>query len=403
MQKEKVIIFLLACINFTHILDFMIMMPLGPQFMRTFKIDAQAFGFLVSSYTFSSFISGLIAAFFVDRFDRKSILLIGYLGFVLGTFACAIAPTFGFLLLARAVAGFFGGVSSAQVMSIVGDLIPFERRGQAMGILTTAFSVASVVGVPFGLYLAAEITWHAPFVLVAIFGFIALPFIWLFIPSMTDHISQADQKPSPAIAYWHLSKDFNQQMGLILLSFLVIGHFMIIPYISPYLVANVGFQERDLTYVYLVGGAFTMFTAPILGKWADRYGKFKVLRILLILSALPIFLITNMPRVPIYWVLVATVMFFVFSGGRFIPSQAILSQIVPPQQRGGYMSIIGSFRDLASGGAALLSGFIISENAQKELINYQYVGYLAIILSLVAILIAQNLKTIDQPQEAVVK
>lgn len=403
MQKEKIIIFILACINFTHIMDFMIMMPLGPQLMRTFKIDAQAFGFLVSSYTFSSFVSGLIAAFFVDRFDRKTVLLTGYWGFVIGTFFCAIAPSFWFLLLARAIAGFFGGVIGAQVMSIVGDLVPFERRGKAMGVLMTAFSMASVVGVPFGLYLAAEFSWHAPFVIVAVLGLLLLPFIWLYIPSMTGHISTAEIKPSRAIAYYHLKEDFNQQLGIIFLIFLVVGHFMIIPFISPYLVANVGFSEYDLSYIYLVGGAFTMVTSPILGRWADRYGKFQVLRVLLILSIIPIFLITNMPRVPIYWVLVASAMFFVFSGGRFVPAQAMMSQVVPPQQRGGYMSITASFRDLATGGAAVLGGFIISENAQKELINYQYVGYLAILLSLACIFIAQNLKTVDSPKEMIVK
>ena len=140
-SKESIILLLLAAINFTHILDFMIMMPLGNYLMPYFNISSQQFSMLVAAYTFSAGISGFLAAFFVDRFDRKRVLLVGYSGFLVGTLFCALSPTYSILLLSRIVAGMFGGLIGAQVVSIVADIVPYERRGAAMGIIMAAFSV----------------------------------------------------------------------------------------------------------------------------------------------------------------------------------------------------------------------------------------------------------------------
>ena len=398
MNKEKIIVFLLACINFTHIMDFMIMMPLGPQLMRLFQISPQEFGLIVSSYTFSAGIAGFLAAFFVDRFDRKLILTIAYIGFVSGTFACAYAPTYAFLVAARIIAGAFGGLIGAQVFSIIGDLIPYERRGSAMGNMSAAFSVASVVGVPFALYVAAEWSWNATFFIIASLGTIIIPFIFSTLPQMTGHVVKI-QNHRPFAVIENILQDKNQQIGLLFGVILMVGHFSIIPFISAYMVANVGFSEKDLTYIYLVGGVFTFFSSPIIGKLADKYGKLKIFTIFGFLALFPIFLITNMPRVPIAWALVATAMFFVFASSRFIPANAMITSLVTPQQRGGFMSISASLQQLASGFASFAAGLVVSKSATGELLGYNYVGYVAIAVSILCIFVAQKLKI--APIEAV--
>lgn len=392
INKEQIIVLLLACINFTHIMDFMIMMPLGPQLMRLFQISPQEFGLIVSAYTFSAGISGFLAAFFVDRFDRKQILLFAYTGFVLGTFACAFAPTYLFLVIARVLTGIFGGLIGAQVFSIIGDIIPYERRGSAMGSISAAFSMASVVGVPFSLYIAAELSWHAPFVLIASLGALLIPFVYKIFPKMDSHIQQS-MKSQPFAVIENIAKDSNQQLGLLFGVILIVGHFSIIPFISPYMVANVGFSEKELTYIYFVGGVLTFFTSPLIGKLSDKYGKLKIFTLFGILALIPIFLITNMPKIPIPLALVVTAMFFVFASSRFIPANAMITSLVSPQQRGGYMSISYSLQQLASGGAAFIAGLIVSKSANGELQNYEYVGYMAILVSIACVFVAQKLKT----------
>ncbi len=275
-KQENIILYLLAAINFTHIIDFMMMMPLGPQLMRYFTINPQQFGYLVSSYTLSAGVSGFLMAFFVDRFNRKSVLMAGYTGFVVGTLACGVAPTYELLMAARIVAGLFGGLISAQVLSIVGDIVPFERRGQAMGVVMMAFSVASIVGVPFGLFVATTLTWHAPFLIVGALGILLLPTIYILLPSMGGHIRK-EKGFNPMRVIRPILESRHQQMGILLMVLLVFGHFMVIPFLSPYMVANVGFSEETLFLIYLCGGIATLFTSPFIGKIADKVGKFRVL------------------------------------------------------------------------------------------------------------------------------
>src|SRR5688572_7933923 len=194
-RKERIILLILAGLNFTHILDFMIMMPLGNYLMPYFNISAQQFSILVAAYTFSAGISGFAAAFFVDQYDRKKILLLGYCGFLLGTIACGFAPNYELLLASRTLAGVFGGLIGAQVLSIVSDMFGYERRGMAMGTIMSSFAVASVVGVPFALYLANLVSWHAPFLLVGILGAVIVPLIVKFIPPLTAHVRKDEPAP----------------------------------------------------------------------------------------------------------------------------------------------------------------------------------------------------------------
>jgi DHA1 family inner membrane transport protein len=394
MQKnERIILITLAAINFTNIMDFMIMMPLGPQLMRLFNITPQQFGLVVSAYTFSAGVSGFLSAFFVDRFDRKSFLRFLYTGFLVGTLACGLAPTYELLLAARVFTGLFGGVLGALILSIVGDLIPFERRGSAMGTIMAAFSAASVFGVPFGLYIAHLLDWHAPFIFLAICGLPIMFLIWKYIPSITAHVHNKADRPNPLKILQAITSNKNQRKAITLMIILMFGHFSVVPFLSPYMVSNVGFEESQLSYIYAVGGAFTIFSSPLIGKWADKYGKLKVFTIFICLCTLPLFFITNMPHVPIWIALIATSGFFVFSGGRFIPAQAMVTATVNPQTRGSFMSITSSLQQLASGAAAYIAGMIIVKQPNGELLNYNWVGYMSIAATLICLFLARRIRT----------
>lgn len=395
-QKEKLLLFILACINFTHIIDFMIMMPLGPQLMKIFDISPRQFGFVVSAYGLSAGISGFLSAFFVDNYDRKKVVLFAYIGFVIGTLACAVAPTYEILILARVVAGVFGGLIGAQVLSIVADTFEYERRATAMGFITTAFSLASVVGIPAGLYLANHFGWHSPFLVLGVLGVLVIFLIYRYVPTLDKHLKNRQPKESPFAVITDITRNPNQLRALCLSTIIMLGHFSIIPYISPTLVANVGFSQGNIFLIYFVGGLLTIFSAPMVGKLADRKGKYPIFVTFALLSMIPIFLITNMFSGVLWGVLVISGIFFVFSNGRLIPTQAIVSNVVGSRQRGSFMAINSSVQLFAQAIATNIGGFIIHKTASGYLENYQYVGYFAIIMIFISIFIAKTVKPIAQ-------
>ena len=394
-NQERILLFLLAAVNFTHIVDFMIMMPLGDALTKYFTISMQQFSVLVSAYTISAGISGFFGAFFIDRFDRKTALIFTYTEFALGTLACAIAPTYILLLIARSLTGFFGGLIGALVMSIVSDAVPFERRGEAMGIIMSAFSAASVLGVPFGLYLNSLYSWHAPFLFLGSMSLVIGFLLYQLLPTLRGHLEKNMTIKNPIVILGNIFKDINQINALLLGVFLIVGQFMVIPFLAPYMIRNVGFTEGQLVYIYLVGGALTLFTAPMVGRLADKYGKLRIFTIFMLLTIIPIILITNMPKIHIGLALVVTGMFFVFASGRMIPAQAMITASVGSANRGSFMSIQSSTQQLSSGLSSFIGGLIIVETSTRSLLNYQYIGYFAILTIIIAILIAPRLKVAE--------
>lgn len=401
LKNERFLLFTLAAINFTNIMDFMIMMPLGPQLMRLFQITPQQFGLLVSSYTFSAGTSGLLATFFIDRFDRKNALQFFFVGFVLGTFACGLAQGYEQLVAARIFTGMFGGILGASVMSIIADLIPMERRGTAMGVLTSGFSVASVFGVPFGLFIANLSDWHAPFLFLGLVGCIIFYFIWKFVPNVNEHILSKEARPEPWNIITNIVTDKEQVKALLLMMALMLGHFCIVPFISPYMVANVGFTDGDLTYIYLIGGAFTIFTSPLIGKWSDKYGKLKMFTLFVVLCWIPAIGITHMPKIPLVAALFVTSLFFIFSGGRFIPAQAMVSGAVKPATRGSFMSFSSAMQQMMAGVASYVAGLIVTKAPDGTLNGYNYVGYISVALTMLCIFLARRLKIKEGSEQTV--
>ncbi|MBA2744815.1 MAG: MFS transporter [Flavisolibacter sp.] len=379
-RKERIMLLILASINFTHILDFMIMMPLGNFLMPHFDISARYFSWIVAAYPVTAFFSGLIAAFYVDRFDRKKVLMFAYCGFIVGTITCGIAPTAGLLMVARTLTGLFGGLIGAQVLSIIADSFPYEKRGRAMATVFMAFSLASVFGVPFSLYLSNMISWHAPFIFIGILGMVLLPFINKFLPQVKGHIQEGKKRESIGVVFSSIFKNKSQVMALFLTGGLMFGHFLVIPFINPYMEFNVGFTKEQTPMIYMVGGVCAFISSNFIGRLADKYGKLKIFIICLLLSLFPILLITNMPSIPFYLVLAVFGFWFTFSTGRNIPAQAMISTVVKPMERGKFMSFNSSFQQLFTGLASVVSGLIVTRDEAGRIYNYNWVGYLSVFM-----------------------
>jgi len=382
-SKEKILLIILASINFTHILDFMIMMPLGNYLMPYFKINPQQFTLLVAAYTISAGISGFIAAFFVDKYDRKKILLFGYTGFLLGTIACGFAPTYLTLFSARVFAGVFGGLIGAQVLSIVADTFAYDRRGAAMGAVMSSFSIASTLGVPFSLYLANLFSWHAPFLLIGFLGIIIIPMISKYVPAMNAHISKPTGTVNKFEVLTSVLSNPKQRMALLFSGLIMMGHFLIIPFINPYMEFNNGYSKHQTPLIYLVGGVAAFFASNILGKLSDKYGKLKVFMICIILSLPLVVIITNMPPISFSIVLVFFALWFIMATGRGVTAQALVSNVVETQKRGSFMSFNSSVQQLGTGAASIIAGLIVLEGEGGKILHYPWLGYLSILVLLI--------------------
>lgn len=389
-REENVFLYVLAAIQFTHILDFMIVMPLGPRLMDVFRITPAQFGLIVSTYTFSAGISGLVAAWFLDRFDRKVALLWLYAGFGAGTLACALAPDYHFLVAARLLAGGFGGVASATILAIIGDAIPPQRRGAAMGTLFSSFSLASIAGVPAGLFLANHLGWHAPFYLLAGLSVAISTMAFYALPPMRDHLGRVKDKP------WEEMKvivgRINHWRAFALTIVMTMAGFMIIPYLSPSLVANAGMTNEQLPLIYLCGGSVTFFSMRWIGRLSDRLGLLRVFVAVSILSIFPILIISRLPPVPLWTALIVSACFMVLTSGRFIPGMAMITNSVQAQYRGGFMSVNSAMQQFASGLASLIAGAVITSGAGGRLEHYGTVGLLGAGCVLVSMLLARGLK-----------
>lgn len=401
---EKKILTILAFVQFNHIVDFMIIMPMGPQLMRLFDIETQQFSLLVSSYTFFAGVSGFLASFYMDRFDRKKSLFFLFAGFTLATVFCGVARDYYTLLIARALAGFFGGVMNSIILSITSDLIDYKRRGTAMGFLATAFSLASILGVPFSIFLSQSIAWYAPFIFLALLCVIILYGIYLYVPSVNKHVMDESRtnKDLPQKAFWQpvisVLQSPVQRTALVFMFFVMFSHFSIIPFVATSQVVNAGLSEKQLTLIYLIGGICSFFSAPYVGRLSDVYGKAKIYMYSLLFSIIPILLITHQGKDHLWVVLIVAGLFFVSAGSRMIPAQALVSAAVSAQQRGTFMSLLSCMQSLAMALGAYTAGVMVTIDPKDgRLLNYPAVGYMAIVVGLLTLVILQKLKYLDQP------
>jgi predicted MFS family arabinose efflux permease len=363
-RYQVFVIALIAILQFTVILDFMIMAPLGAQMMRVLAISPSHFGWVVSAYAFSAGVSGILAAGFADKFDRKKMLLFFYTGFIIGTIFCGIAPGYQSLVLARIVTGLFGGVLFSINMAIVADLFPLEVRGRVMGYVQTAFA-------------ANRWGWHMPFRMIAVccilLGFVIIK--WL--RPVNGHLQQrSERRPLAHLLQTASHKRYIRAFATT--AFLSTGGFLMMPYSSAFLVHNVGITETILPVVFVVAGAVGIFTGPIIGKWSDRVGKFRVFIYGSLLGTIMVPIITHMTFTPLWEVLLLNTLMYTAVFSRVIPSQALISAVPDRQDRGAFMSINSSVQQLGGGIASAIGGLIIAENSKGLLVNYDVLGWVTV-------------------------
>jgi predicted MFS family arabinose efflux permease len=389
--SERRILFVLAAIQFTAIVDFLIIMPLGPQYMRVLGIGPGQFGIIVSAYAVAAGIAGVAASLFLDHFNRKTALLWLYAGFAVSTLLCALAPTYHLLVAARVAAGAFGGVAGSLILAIIGDVVPAERRGAAMGLVMSSFSIASICGVPLGLVLASEISWHVPFfALAGISAAILLPASRLLPPLQghKEHVGEA----SPMERFRAVLLERDHQKAFLFMAILTCAGFLIFPYISNYMVMNVGLTEKQLPLIYVSGGLCTLFSMNWIGRWADRAGKLPVFRIASVCAIGAILTLTNLPRVPVALAIASSTALMICMSGRMVPAMALMTGAVEPRFRGGFMSINSAVQQFSSGIAAVISGAMIGQGAHGELTRFRWVGVLSACAALSCIYLAKFLK-----------
>ncbi|WP_353244817.1 MFS transporter [Limnohabitans sp.] len=395
-RRERWLLLTLAGIQFTHILDFMIMMPLGPQFTALFGISNAQFGLLVSAYTLSAGLSGLMAATYIDRFSRKQLLLTMYTLFGLATLACGLAPDYFWLMAARIAAGLFGGVLSALAQTIVADVIPFERRGRAMSVVMTSFSVSTVAGVPLGLFLAAHFNWHAPFFGIALLVGLLAWGAWQTLPRLDAHLHHPER-----VNVWRgigqVLAEPNHLKAFGVSGLMMFASFTVIPYITIYLQSNAGMQTDEVPWVYLCGGLTTLLTARYFGRLTDRVGKVKVFQRLALAVTLPLMATTLSQGLPLWGLLLISTSFFAMMSGRMIPGMAMISSSVEPRLRGTFMTLNSAVQSASMGLAALVGGLIIGRDAQGHLTLYWVAGLLGVLASGLSAWLAGRLRLQGAP------
>ena len=383
-RAERFFLLTLAGIQFSHVLDFMIMMPLGPILMAALGIGTHEFGLLVASYSFSAAVSGVLAATFVDLFERKRLLLVSFVLFALATLACGLAPSYPVLMLARGLAGVFGGIMGALIHTMFGDAIPFSRRARASGIVSSAFSVSTIAGVPLSLWLANHLGWRAPFIFIAGLSVIFLAIGLRFLPELRHHLSE-EKRAHLLSATFSVLGDANHLRALLFSALIIFSGFTVIPYITVYAVNNVGIAQQDIPLVYLVGGFATFISARLIGRWADKHGKVEVYRLVAGLAMVPLLVLTHVGAVPLWVWVMCTTSFFVLISGRMIPAMAIIASAAQPKLRGTFLSLNGTVQSLAMGLATTLAGYLTSLDAGGRIVGYPQVGYVAVAANLVAI------------------
>ncbi|BCM24314.1 MFS transporter [Methyloradius palustris] len=380
---QKLVVGLLAFLQFSIILDFMIIAPLGALIMPAMVITTKQFSMIVSAYAFSAGLSGLLVAGFADRYDRKKLLLFFYTGFVLSTLWCGLAQTFPMLLLARIVTGIFGGVIGSIVLAIATDLFAVQLRGRVMGLIQTAFGASQILGLPVGLYLSSRWNWHAPFLVMVIFG-LAGGLVMLFkLRPIVDHLAA----PPERSAFHHLLstiKDPRYLSAFATTALLTTGGFMLMPFSSAFTVNNIGIKIEHLPTIYFLTGIFTIFVGPLVGKAADAFGKLPVFILGSFVTVVMVLIYTHLGNVPLTTVILVNVLMFTGIFSRLIPFQALVSSVPEQTKRGSFNAVSASIQQFSGGIASVIAGHIVSFGTDGKLQHFPVVGYVMIVTVMIS-------------------
>jgi len=387
-SREITTLLTLGTVQFTHVLDFMIMMPLGALLMRTFAITPAQFTYLVASYGIAAAVSGFVGGFFMDRFDRKRALLFTYTGFGLATLACALAPTHHWLLVARLAAGAFGGLSGSLVSAMIADIIPPERRGRANSIVMSAFPVATVLGIPAGLFLAEKFGWHGPFFLLAACSVPTLVLGAFVLP----HLRTAVRDHQPIRQMRAILSHPIHQRALALGAILIMGGGCLVPFVAPAMVANMGILESQLPIVYAVGGAGAFVSMPLIGWLSDHMDRLRLLIWISIAASVSALVMTRLGPATVTFAAVMMAIFMVTMSGRFPPAMTMVTNAVEARYRGGFMAVNSSLQQAASALANVIAGLFVTGDGHGHLVGYPALSYVAVGFFFLTVLLAVGLR-----------
>ena len=396
-MKEKIFtryeIFVIAIISFlqfTVVLDFMVLSPLGAMLMPELEIVPAQFGMVVSAYAFSAGASGFMAAGFADRFDRKKMLLFFYAGFILGTTLCALADDYHDLLIARIITGIFGGVLSSISFAIITDIFKLEVRGRVMGFVQMSFASSQVLGIPIGLYLANKLGWHAPFFMIVGICVVVGVLIVIFLKPVDAHL----RIPSTRNPFEHLFKTISQSLYLkafAATTLLATGGFMMMPFASAFSVYNLGISLDELPLLYMITGVFSMIAGPLIGKYSDQVGKYNIFIIGSLVTMVVVVIYCNLGLTPLWIVLILNILMFAGVSSRIITSSALVSAVPVPQDRGSFMSINASVQQISGGIAAYVAGKIVVETTGGKLEHYDTLGYVVVGAMIITIIMMYSI------------
>lgn len=379
---QKIIIFLLAILQFTIVLDFMILAPLGDILMKSMNMSTKQFGTVVSAYAISACISGIFAAGFTDKFDRKKLLLFFYAGFILGTYFCAISYNYETLFIARIITGLFGGVIGSISMAIITDIFSIHQRGKVMGFVQMAFGGSQILGIPIGLVLANYWSWHATFYMVLILAFILGIALVIKLKPLTEHLKLINNKN----ALQHLLQTIKKKdyrIGFLATALLSMGGFMIMPFSTAFIVNNIHIAQSQVAVIFFFTGIFSIIIMPIVGKLSDKYDKLMIFGIGTIIAIVMVVIYTHLSPVPIWLVIIVNIVLFIGIMSRMVPATALNSAVPDAYDRGAYMSINSSLQQFAGGIAALFSGLVVVQKSKNSPIeNFDILGYVMVVLML---------------------
>ncbi len=379
---QKIIILLLAILQFTIVLDFMILAPLGDILMKSMNMSTKQFGTVVSAYAISACISGIFAAGFADKFDRKKLLLFFYAGFILGTYFCAISYNYETLFIARIITGLFGGVIGSISMAIITDIFSINQRGKVMGFVQMAFGGSQILGIPIGLVLANYWSWHATFYMVLILAFILGIALVIKLKPLTEHLKLINNKN----ALQHLLQTIKKKdyrIGFLATALLSMGGFMIMPFSTAFIVNNIHIAQSQVAIIFFFTGIFSIIIMPIVGKLSDKYDKLMIFGIGTIIAIVMVVIYTHLSPVPIWLVIIVNIVLFIGIMSRMVPATALNSAVPDAYDRGAYMSINSSLQQFAGGIAALFSGLVVVQKSKNSPIeNFDVLGYVMVVLML---------------------
>lgn len=382
---QKIVISILALTQFTVILDFMVMSPLGDMLMKSMNLKPSAFGVAVSAYAFSAGISGLLTAGFADKFDRKKLLLFFYIGFIAGSIFCGLAHTYILLVAARVITGLFGGVIGSISMAIITDLFALQQRGRVMGFVQMGFGASQVLGIPIGLYLANAMGWEAPFLMVASLAIIIAIAIMVKLQPVTKHLAVQHDK-SAFTHLWHTVTKSDYRIGFAATALLSIGGFMMMPFGSAFAINNLGVSNEQLPLLFMISGLSSLIIMPLIGRLSDKISKFKLFAGATIWMMAMCVLYTNLSTIPFYLVVILNIIMMMGVMSRMIPSSALTSAVPDMEDRGAFMSINSSLQQIAGGVAAAVAGLIVVQPSKyAPLQHYDTVGYVIVIISILSI------------------